>query len=345
MKASLIARLALFTCLATLAAIPAFALEKSMNVLFAYYPPNWGGFESSDFAPPKYKLLEGQDAPDATRSLGSTWGGAEAKAAFSIVDRVPFMVGEGGMTKGNNIRGKFSLEVSPVSVNGVGQLSLTPIAFLVFDAGAGIGTGWTAGTFRGLGINPAGNAESDIDLTPFGGAVWRVWGAGTFQFDLAAIAPGEWNHVVLLATAKAEYEANTGAGAHDAWLWEADSGENFNGAKFYGTYVLAYQMPLALNLAGIMVESEEWLGDVRDYGPLSADSGDSWGSDFRIWQIGSVMNFTLGKDDSLAVLAQFKLKPDWTDATTLNRDFRTRVYEDSYWYFNRVALSYTHQFR
>ncbi|GAB1484908.1 hypothetical protein MASR2M78_37260 [Treponema sp.] len=148
--------------------------------------------------------------------------------------------------------------------------------------------------------------------------------------------------MVLLATAKIEYKANTGASAKEAWLWEADSGENFNGAKFYGTYVLAYQMPLFINLAGIMIESEEWIGDVRAYAPM--DDAGAWGSDFRIWQIGTVTNFVLSPKDSLAVLVQFKQKPDWTDASTRNRDFRTRDYEDSYWSFNRIALSYTHKF-
>ena len=324
------------------AAPTASAAETSLNVLGAYYIPNHSGYEATDFSPPDFSVISADDTGNAQRDLGTGWGGAEAKVSLSVTDKVPFLVGQGPLLSGNNMRGKFSVEMSPVSVNGVGQLSLTPVAFLVFDAGAGIGTGWTLGPFRGLGINPAGNVADDIDLTPFGGAVWRVWGAGTFQFDMAAIAPGEWNHVVLLATAKVEYVANTGAESDEAWLWEADDAENFNGAKFYATYVLAYQMPLALNLAGILVESEEWLGEVREFSPM--DEAGAWGSDYRMWQVGTITNFALGKDDSLAVLVQFKRKADPTDATARNRDFRTRDYEDAYWYFNRIAFSYTHTF-
>lgn len=320
----------------------AFGSELSLNVVTAYYIPSFSGFEADGFAPINYSQLEGSDAPNAKRTLGSTWGGAEAKASLSISEVFPAFVGDGPLLSGNKVTAKATFELSPVSVNAVGQVSLSPIAFLEFQTGASLGTGWTALGFRGLGINPEGNNESDIDLTPFGGIVWRVWGAGTFQFDIAALSPGEWHHVVLLATAKLEYKSNTGASATEAWLWEADCGENFNGAKFYGTYVLAYQMPLFINLAGIMVESEEWIGDVRD--DATMDSSGGWGSDFRLWQIGTVTNFVLSPKDSLAVLIQFKQKPDSTDATTRNRDFRTRDFDDAYWYFNRVAFSYTHKF-
>ena len=328
---------------AVLFAASAYAAETSLNVMGAWYVPNQSGYGTDGFAPPDFSIVPAGETVPAQRDLGTGLGSAEAKVSLSLTDKVPFLTGDDPLLSGNSMRGKFSLEMSPVSMNVVGQLSLTPVAFLVFDAGAGIGTGWTLGPLRGLGINPAGNVADDIDLTPFGGAVWRAWGAGTFQFDLATIASGEWNHVVFMATAKVEYKADTGAETGEAWLWEADDGENFNGAKYYGTYVLAYQMPLVINLAGILVESEEWLGEPRGFSPM--DEAGAWGSDFRIWQIGTVTNFSLGANDSLAVLVQFKRKADYTDATTRLRDFRTRDYEGAYWFFNRVAFSYTHTFK
>ena len=170
--------------------------DLSMNFLAAYYIPNLAGYQSSGFAPITYTPVEGKDAPNALRTLGSTWGGAEAKVAFSYSDSMPFMVGEGLMA-GNNVKGQATLELSPVSINTVGQVSLTPIAFLVFNTGAGLGTGWTAGPFQGLALNPASNDVSSVDLTPFGGVVWRVWGAGTFQFDLAALMPGAEDGITL----------------------------------------------------------------------------------------------------------------------------------------------------
>lgn len=316
---------------------PLAAAELALNLVGAYYVPNHEGYGESGFAGPDYSALEGGTGQ---RDLGSSWGAAELKASFSFSERFPFLAGGGQLFSGNCIEGKALLELSPVSSNGIVRLSFTPIAFLALDAEAGIGTGWSFGPFKGLGINPADSGK-EIELTNFGGAVWRVGGGATFQFDFAAVAPGTWNHVVFLASAKTEYRAFTAAAEGEAWLWEADDGQGFNGTKLYGTCVLAYQLPFALDLVGLMVESEEWLGSVRNYSTMG-DGG--WGSDYRQLQTSGLVNFTLGKDDSVSLLFQFERKPDWTDATTRIRYFGERVYEDSYWHFNRVAFSYTHVF-
>lgn len=323
--------------LALAPAVTASALEAGLNLALAYYPPTLGGYRTEDFAPPDFTVLKGGLGE---RDLGGVWGAAEAKATLSVADSVPLFAGAGPLFSANKLSGRFDLELSPVSANALGRLALTPIAFLVFEAGAGVGTGWTAGPFRGLGINPpASSGAEDIDLTPFGGVVWRAWGAGTFQFDLAAVFPGAWNHVVVLATAKVEHEAYTGAGTHDAWLWEADAADNFNGAKLYMTGVLAYRLPLPIDTVGFMAETEERIDAVRSRSPV--DSG-GWGSDFRIWKIAALANFAFGPRSSLAVLAQFRLESDWTDETTRLRDFRERVYEGPSWSFYRLALSYTY---
>lgn len=316
---------------------PLAAAERSFSLVGAYYVPNHEGYRESGFAGPDYSAVEGGPGE---RDLGSFWGAVELKAALSFSERVPFLAGGGPLFSGNGIEGKAILELSPVSSNGVVRLSFTPIAFLAFEAEAGIGTGWSFGPFQGLGLNPADSGK-EIELRSFGGAVWRAAGAAVFQFDFAAVAPGKWNHIVFLAAAKTEYRSFTGASEGEAWLWEGDKGQSFNGTKLYGTCVLAYRLPFALDLVGFMLESEEWLGEVRDYSTMG-DGG--WGSDFRQLQASGLVNFALGKADSLSLLFQFERKPDWTDSTTRSRYFGDRVYESSYWHFNRVAFSYAHAF-
>jgi hypothetical protein len=100
-------------------------------------------------------------------------------------------------------------------------------------------------------------------------------------------------------------------------------------------------MPLLVNFIGFMAESEEWIDEVRNYSTMASGG---WGSDFRFWQLSSLINLKLGEKDSLLLLFQFKRDRDYTDATTRNRSFETRVFEAPYWYFNRIALSYTHTF-
>jgi len=310
------------------------AAETALNVMAVYSPPHHAGYGASGFAFPKFSLLEGGAGE---RDLGSEWGSPAVKVSLSLAERVPFLVGDGPLLSGNNVRGKFSLEASPVSASAIAQLSLSPVAFLVFDAGASAGTGWNLGPFRGLSLNKA----SGLEPIPLAGAVWSVWGAGTFQFDLAALLPGKWNHVVALASGKVQYAANTGAGDGVAWDWENERDDYFNGARFNGNYVLAYQMPLPLNLVGVMAESEEWLGANRTRSTMSSGG---WGSDFRLWHFNVLANLSLGKKNSLTAIGQFRRVQDWTDATTRLAYFGDREYEGAIWHFRRLILSYTHAF-
>jgi hypothetical protein len=301
----------------------------SLEVQGAYGFPNLEGTDSGGLVPIAYSQEKGPGG----REVGSTWGGAEAKAALNYQLVSPAFVGDGPLTMGNNLALDFAFELSPVSLNANFSATLTPIAFLKLAAGAGVGTGWDIG-FVGLGLNEAGTIESQS----FGGAVYRAWVGGTFQFDLAAVLPGEWNHAVVLASPKVVYQAYSAAADDEAWLWEADKGMNFNGLKLYGNYLLGYQPPLAMDLAGILLQTEGWLGSVADKSTMASKG---WGSDYTYLVFGPLFDFKLGETASLAVLPQFKTGIKWSDATKWQKDFRDRSYDGSYAYFYRLAFDYT----
>ncbi len=300
----------------------------------AYYPPNTEAYGiTTGFAPIDTTLYS---AGPGQRVLGAGWGAAQAKAIISEEVVIPFLRGGGALLEGNNVTVRFSGELSPVSVNAVVQASITPVAFFQLAAGAAVGTGWSVLGFVGLALNPPSNTEQ-LQEIPFGGLVWRTWASATLQFDLAAVLPGAWNHVVAVASPMLQYWACSAAGDREAWLWEADFGYDFNGWKLKGTYFLGYQMPLVLNTVGVLLETEQWLGAPAGYGTIASGS---WGSDFVSLNFGPVFNFTLGEKSTLAVLVQFKTAQKWTDATTMIRYFENRVYDSAYLYFNRVALDY-----
>ena len=322
-----------------LASIPIAAEGAEASSLLAvqgfYGLPNLGGLGAAGFAPVEFGVDEGGAGE---RDLGSSWGSAAAKVSLSRKFVVPALAGDGPLTEGNNLAVEIAGSLTPVSLNAELKAALTPIAFLKFAAGASAGTGWSLG-FVGLGLNPADNALP-VAEKPLGGIVWDLWASGTFQFDMAAIVPGEWNHVVIVASPELRYKAFTDAEPGEAWVWEADSGMNFNGLKLEGSYFLGYQPPLALNTVGILVEPDAWLGEVRGYAPMAGAAGTNWGSDFTELSFGPVFNFALGERSSLAVVFQFGRAIKWTDATTKNRYFGDRAYEDGYTYFDRIAFSY-----
>ncbi len=313
-----------------------------------YFDNNRGGDSDSALVWPSYTPIEAPDsyplinsfgAEDEGRDLGTGWGGAEFQASYEHRIKIPLLTGAGALTKGNNLLVTLKTNLAPVVAEAEFKAKLTPIAFLNFETGYTIGTGWTMG-FNGLGLNNDGTGIAETD--PFPGVVSVLWLAGTFQFDLASVLPGEWNHVVTSVTAKFRYQNFSAADEDDPWLYKADAGENFNGYQYYGTYVLGYQMPLKINFVGFMVETQQYLGDAADMSPMSEDGG--WGSDFVKTRLGPLANFALSESDSLTVLFQMRTQKRYTEETIHDAFFMTREYDSTYTKLDRIALSYTHRF-
>ncbi len=228
-------------------------------------------------------------------------------------------------------------ELSPVSVNGTVETVLTPVPFLQVLAGASIGSGWNIPIANGLRMNERSGAN-DAKLTggAFSGLVWSVKAGGVFQFDLAALKPGEWNHVVFQTSHVAKYRALSSASSSDSWLVESDLGENRNGWNYYGSYFLGYRMPLVLNTVGFLVEEDLYLFDTKDRA--------LWGDDLPRWTFGPLVNFTLGKRTSAALLLQWHTMRNFTEETAEYGFYQDRKILDDDPYrieFYRAAASVT----
>ncbi len=311
-----------------------------------YFDDNKGDTINNGFSPISYSPVTNPGtyplaAGDDGRDLGSGWGGAEAKTSITHKIKVPFMQGTGVMTSDNSILYQLKGELSPVSINAIFSTTITPIAFLNFQAGAQIGTGWNFfGLFNGLGLNNDGTGIPEKEPVP--GVMAKSWLSGTFQFDLGAVIPGEWTHIITAATAKGEYKYFSDAGKGDAWQYEADTGENFNGFSFLGSYILGYKLPYKVNTVAFLVETEQMLGANQDMS--SSDSVD-WGSDFTQVTFGPIANIKLSENSSLLILLQFRTEKLYTDATVYNNYFRNREYDGTYVDFRRIAFSYSKKFK
>jgi hypothetical protein len=100
-------------------------------------------------------------------------------------------------------------------------------------------------------------------------------------------------------------------------------------------------MPLVLNLVGVLLETEQNIGRVKN---LSTMDDGGWGSDFIFLRFGLVFNLKFSEKSSLALIPQFKTERDYTDATVGNRYFGFRDYEKTFVYFERLAFSYSLKF-
>ena len=350
-------KLVRFTALVLMISVLSFSLfgegvehETSIGTEFAYYFDDHSGYgQTGGFVAPNYSPVEtplgftpaaGDYANTDPRTLGSGWGSVELQAYVKHRIKVPFLQADGALTEGNNVNFKFDLYAAPVAAYGKVAAVITPIAFLNFEIGGMIGTGWNAVIFNGVG----NNIDGLIDTTSFPGAVTELWSSATFQFDLAAIVPGEWNHVVTMINAKFLYSyfTTSEAIAGTPWQWLADSGENLNGWKFEASYFLGYQMPLVLDTIGFLVETSQAIGDNALLSTMASVGG--WGSDFIEVTFGPLANFAFDDHNSLAVLVQFQSGKDYTDDTIFNQLYMNRDYEATHVSFHRIALAYNYKF-
>jgi len=236
----------------------------------------------------------------------------EAKLGYTYSFRFPFLQGNNPLTEGNNLKLHLTAEASPVSLNGIAKAALTPIAFLEFSAGARAGAGWNINLFGGDVYGNGLNEKDDrgisyIDGSPFDALLWKTWLGGTFQFDLAALIPGNWNHVVFLTYHEINIHGNTRASAEGApWYYEADDGENFNTFNYYGNIVLGYQMPIFLDMIAFLAEMDYTIHQHEE-------NCDTIGLDLMRWRFSAILNFSVTEKFSIAVITQFRTRRNFNN--------------------------------
>jgi len=155
---------------------------------------------------------------------------------------------------------KLDAALAPMGAGLSGDAIFTAFPFLLLRGGAMVGMGWNYEMFGqmsliGLGLNKKENADDPNDGVigkGFDGVVWNAHAGATLQFDLAAIFPGDWNHVVMQFYNRVEYFAYTKAKGDDLWYWYyyGDDGMNINAFLHKYEFFIGYQMPIFVDLIG-----------------------------------------------------------------------------------------------
>jgi hypothetical protein len=256
----------------------------------------------------------------------------EAKLSASVHYLFPLLRDTGPLagtplTADNNLNATLRGEISPVSLNGAFEAVFTPIAFFQLAGGFKLGSGWniTLGEsdIYGLGLNrpkitrrtdaltrPMEERTSEIKGYPLDGLVGKAYLGGAFQFDLAAIYPGDWHHLVFRTYHEFNYQGYTKATHGESWIFEAVTDENRNGFNYYGNYLLGYRMPIFLNTVGFLAEMERYL--------YNNSRGEYWGDGLGRWTFSLLFNFTVTGDLEAALLVQTRTMRNYQDGDRTN---------------------------
>lgn len=304
----------------SLAAQESNPLKFSITTDMAYYPKSDYIAGGDHFAP-----------------LTGAYSGLEGRVTGAMDYTIPVPLGEHWLLASANIGLNASLELSPVSVKPGISVSFTPLPFLVFSTGAQAGTGWNLAGLHGMAyLTHKGSDFTYADYSPFQTWFVKWYAQGTFQFDTGALIPGDWTHFQIMYTYQIYYAGLTSAKNTDVWMWQC-SGNKTNGWNNYQNLVLAYQMPLVLSRIGVLTEFEGHYSN-SDY------AFEKYKGSFETISISPLMQFTLGSKDSLSVLFGFSSRRSYSEIHTDSNSETYLTYSGREWFFNRIALSWSHNF-
>ncbi|MDR2210848.1 MAG: hypothetical protein LBO65_05185 [Spirochaetaceae bacterium] len=245
----------------------------------------------------------------------------EAKLGFTQRLTFPLLQGTGPLTADNNIALALTAEISPVSLNVLAETVWTPAAFFNLSAGGRIGSGWNVHllgqNLYGIGLNREdGSGRAEHSGAAFDGLLWKVQTGAALQFDLAALIPGDWHHVVARTYHEINHRGYTAAASGESWYYENDDGENCNGFNYYGNLLMGYQMPVFLTMAGFLAEGTLYLYDTPNR--------TRWGDEKMHWVFSAIFNFTLTGNLSAALLVQCKTRRNYQNANWEDLYYRRR---------------------
>ncbi len=318
-------RLVLFLYLLVFA-LAAAAAQKAGNFVIgvdaAYYPDSPKVAGGTHFAP-----------------ITGPYSGFEIRTVGTYNYVIPLPLSSHPLMRGSSLTLSPALELAPITFSPKFDVAFSPAAFLVFYAGGKIGTGWNIDPLGAKGLAVFNEATGDYEsVVPFASYMYQWHLEGLFQFDLAAVLPGEWNHVVMQARYKFLYENLLNVGGHqEFWRWQGTL-EKASGWQYLSSIVVGYQMPLVLQMVALQFEFEGYF-DKHDF----PDWAQRWNPEFMKVGISPVLGFQFNEKHSL--LVQFRFRSRRSFATELKEDANQFYYgyAGREWHFDRIGFSYTYK--
>ena len=320
--------LSVVSILLTMFSVSAFAADSSNRISynvttdFAFYP-------QSD-----YITGENHFAP-----LTGFYSGLEGRITGNLNYTIPTPLGSHWLLSDANLVLNANFEFSPVSIKPGVYAKFTPLPFIVFEAGAQIGTGWNLAGLQGMALfDPI--SQSYKDLQPFSNWFLKWYAQGVFQFDTGALVPGNWTHFQLMYTYQVYYEGISGVKDGEVWMWQC-ANNRANGLENYQSLILAYQMPLVISRVGFVFELNGHYQS-SDYNAYYVNS--NYDGSFKTINISPMAQFTLSQKDVLSLLLGFSSRRSFYLEHTDSNIEPFLSTQGREWFFNRIALSWSHNF-
>ena len=296
--------------------------EVSVKTDFAYY------FKSDYVSGPTH--FAGVTGPYDGIGLRSTFCGNYF---------IPVGESENPLFAGNNICLGVKLEVCPISFRPEIFVSYTPAAFARISAGSSLGTGWKI-----LGMQGSGYYDVTKDKYEARDAfrTWRMnsWAKAELMFDLAAVWPGDYHHVVSVVGYEIGYvDYLNGPGNNKANQWITTYGEG-SGLRSELSCILGYQIPSENHsMAGVQFVY---------YGYLDSDKCEDYMKnfkfDFKTASFDFFYSFDMTKKDQFLFACTINSRRSFVEDHDELQHEPMLTYFGREWFFDRLAVCWTHKF-
>lgn len=251
--------------------------------------------------------------------------------------RIPTPLGKSWLVNNAALTLQGAFELTPISIRPQFNIVFEPFPFLILKTGTSIGSAWSM-----LGLEPLSllnESTKEYEILPFGKySYYDFWAQGIFQFDTGALIPGDWTHVIMQAKYMLSYKSFIGIKDKEIYTWQSTPNKS-NGLQYEACFILGYQMPLVLYRTGLMIELYGHF-DANDYGKYA----ESYDGDFMETRWSPFMQFNFGKKDELYVTCAFATRRSYLENHTKPQEEVFLTKSGIEWYFQRIALSWTHYF-
>lgn len=277
--------------------------------------------------------------PDHFAPITGAYEAIQIGDFFSASYTMPVMRSKNPLFASNALVYTGAIELTPITFMPKISVKFIPIAFLEFETGISFGTGWRLSFMDTNGLSAYNsNSKKYEPLTPFASWMMTPYLSATFQFDAAALWPGEWHHIVTQWTFTANYSHLLTNEKYDTfYIWQ--NYNNFtNGWNYVVTGIIGYQMPIVLSMVGLHTIFSGYFSK-NDYGKY----GDTFNGSFTEIQIAPLIQFTFLEKHTITVLPTFKLRRAFygANANKTANDLPSLVFSGHEWQFFRLAFAWT----
>ncbi len=260
----------------------------------------------------------------------------KARTTFAASYKIPVLTGESPLFAGNNITFTGKVMLTPVSLAPTLSVTFSPAAFFDLEAGIDSGSGWNIGMLKGLRqYNPAKKTYDDI--TSFSAWYIQPYVKATIKFDVGALWPGDWHHIVGLASFGVGYQSLVGA-SQKIWEFQTYAG-HADGMVYAQYYVIGYQMPIKLSMIAMTFDFTGHFF-ASDYGEFA----DSFCGDFMTKEIGPMFEITLNKKNILYAGIFFLARRSFKEEHTEEEVEPSLTYSGTEWLWDYSAVRWVHYF-